>query len=319
MSPEQGANFIDDNNDNNDDGNDDGDVESIILTPNEFHRNPQQHSSYDSTSMRNSMTNATRDDTPTSWLQMDDTEPSPEPQQSLSLASIDSEGSWLSGRTASRRRATQMQPSLDSVSQSFHQQKASQYHRHDQSWTSNGPGSTNDQRSLSPTETAHGNMSASGISQVEEDESSIVMDDEYLSRLARSSTGRGSRAATKRESMGDMLPSSDDELDTVNGDADVRRGSVNEKRTFYDGEEGSERADSPTSPISPTSMASPISQASSDFNKEEEAGVQRATSVNLGRGHVRHISAGSAKLLEITPSPRNSVDARATRPRQPLF
>ncbi|CAK7222469.1 hypothetical protein SBRCBS47491_004875 [Sporothrix bragantina] len=324
MSPEQNAKYIDDN-------DNDGDDESIILTPTGFHRDPQLHSSYDSTSMGNSMTNATRDDTPTSWLQMDDTEPSPEPQQSLSLASIDSEGSWLSGRTASRRRATQMQPSMDSVSRSFHQDKVAQYYRHDQS---------NDQRSWSPTETAHGNMAASGISQAEED--SIVMDDEYLSRLARSSTGGGSRADTKHESVGDMLPSSDDELDTVNGDADARWGSVNEKRvgsivmpshranlvksreglmkTFRDGEEGSERADSPTSPISPTSMASPISQASSDFNtKEEEAGLQRATSVNLGRGHARHISAGSAKLLEITPSPRNSVDAKATRSREPLF
>jgi hypothetical protein len=36
--------------------------------------------------------------------------------------------------------------------------------------------------------------------------------------------------------------------------------------------------------------------------------LQRATSINLGRGHVRHISAGSAKLLELTP--RTSVDVQ---------
>ncbi|CAK7213439.1 hypothetical protein SEUCBS140593_001854 [Sporothrix eucalyptigena] len=333
--PAQNANFINDGDD------EDGDDESIILTPTAFHSAQPQHSSYDGTSMGNSLTNGTRDDTPTSWLQMEETDPSPEPPQSLSLASIDSEGSWLSGRTASRRRVTQMQPSLDSVSRSFRQQK--HHHRHDQSWPSNELESTNTQRSLSPTETAHMNMATSGSAQAEEDESSIMIDDEYLSRLARSSTGGGSRADTKRESVGDMLPSSDDELDTVNGDGDARWGTVNEKRveavmapphranlvksreglmkTFYDGEAGSDRADSPTSPVSPVSpvsMTSPISQASSEF-KEEEAGVQRATSVNLGRGHARHISAGSAKLLEITPSPRNSVDAKAARPREPLF
>src|SRR5207247_6996809 len=34
---------------------------------------------------------------------------------------------------------------------------------------------------------------------------------------------------------------------------------------------------------------------------EEQVGLQRATSINLGKSHVRHISAGSAKLLEISP------------------
>jgi hypothetical protein len=43
--------------------------------------------------------------------------------------------------------------------------------------------------------------------------------------------------------------------------------------------------------------------------------VQRAKSVNLGRGHVRNFSAGSAKLLDLTP--RTSVDAkrRSVEPR----
>jgi hypothetical protein len=48
----------------------------------------------------------------------------------------------------------------------------------------------------------------------------------------------------------------------------------------------------------------------------EEAGIpdspttnsQRATSINLGKGHVRNFSAGSAKLLEI--SPRASGETR---------
>jgi len=40
----------------------------------------------------------------------------------------------------------------------------------------------------------------------------------------------------------------------------------------------------------------------------EGSGLQRATSINLGKDHVRHISAGSARLLSI--SPRSSVDTK---------
>jgi hypothetical protein len=43
--------------------------------------------------------------------------------------------------------------------------------------------------------------------------------------------------------------------------------------------------------------------------------MQRATSINLGKGHVRNFSAGSAKLLNLTP--RSSVDGkrRSVEPR----
>jgi hypothetical protein len=45
---------------------------------------------------------------------------------------------------------------------------------------------------------------------------------------------------------------------------------------------------------------------------QEKMDIQRARSVNLGHaGHVRNFSAGSAKLLDITP--RSSVDSKALR------
>lgn len=44
--------------------------------------------------------------------------------------------------------------------------------------------------------------------------------------------------------------------------------------------------ESPVSPVSPTSDSEPML-------------VQRAKSVDLGKGHVRHLSAGSARLLDI--------------------
>jgi hypothetical protein len=45
-----------------------------------------------------------------------------------------------------------------------------------------------------------------------------------------------------------------------------------------------------------------------DSPVDSEPEIHRATSVDLGRGHVRHVSAGSAKLLEIHP--RSSMDSK---------
>ena len=54
-----------------------------------------------------------------------------------------------------------------------------------------------------------------------------------------------------------------------------------------------------------------------DTHNNEPALVQRAKSVDLGKGHARHLSAGSAKLLDI-PAKRASVDhKRASSASQP--
>lgn len=57
-----------------------------------------------------------------------------------------------------------------------------------------------------------------------------------------------------------------------------------------------------------------------DMQNTEPAFVQRAKSIDLGKGHVRHLSAGSAKLLDI-PAKRGSVDQKrassASQPRSP--
>lgn len=49
---------------------------------------------------------------------------------------------------------------------------------------------------------------------------------------------------------------------------------------------------------------------------DDTALVQRAKSVDLGKGHARHLSAGSAKLLDI-PAKRASADKRASSASQP--
>jgi hypothetical protein len=59
------------------------------------------------------------------------------------------------------------------------------------------------------------------------------------------------------------------------------------------------------------------SEADDVVDPEKGCGLQRATSVKLqGRAHARQISAGSAKLLEITP--RQSTDSKR-RSSGPMF
>ena len=55
---------------------------------------------------------------------------------------------------------------------------------------------------------------------------------------------------------------------------------------------------------------SPTSDSDGNGAEDVNEGLHRATSVNLGKGHARHISAGSARLLSL--SSRSSVEAKRT-------
>jgi len=62
-----------------------------------------------------------------------------------------------------------------------------------------------------------------------------------------------------------------------------------------------------------SAKASPMSLRKDSFGADDEEkpvaqGIQRATSVSLDRHHARHVSAGSAKLLDVKP--RASGDAK---------
>ncbi len=141
----------------------------------------------------------------------------------------------------------------------------------------------------------------------DDDDVADVADDEYFTRYAPHSTSAWAR---NRKSTGEARPSSDEDDDearvravggriptVVHGHA---AGRIRSSEGLVNTDEGD--SDDVADPDSPTSPTSPISV---DL-KSEEAGLQRATSINLGQGHARHISAGSAKLLEL--STRNSVD-----------
>ena len=80
--------------------------------------------------------------------------------------------------------------------------------------------------------------------------------------------------------------------------AKSKEGLLNDFQNAEDSGESSPSGDSPMtgdSPVSPENVYSSI-----------RSSIQRATSVDLGKGHARHISAGSARLLNLPP--RSSTD-----------
>ncbi|KAF9874596.1 hypothetical protein CkaCkLH20_07733 [Colletotrichum karsti] len=188
-------------------------------------------------------------------------QPSPEQPQSVSLASIDSEASWLSGRIG-KRRSSGMRSSM----QRFQPRN----------------------RSHSPS-----------VNDTEEE----LADDEYLSNLATPSREMLAGDRTPRKSTGDAFPSSDEE--ELMDEADMKWGSVEKQRATpvvqhqrIKSREGLLNAFEDGSNTSP------------DNSEGETPQLQRATSVSLSRGHARHVSSSSTKMLEV--SPRASVDQRRT-------
>ncbi|KAH7150460.1 hypothetical protein B0J13DRAFT_289085 [Dactylonectria estremocensis] len=196
--------------------------------------------------------------------------PSPEAQMSISLASIDSEASWLSGAKDARRVALR-----------------------------------NSLRRANRIE--HGTANPDSPSNSTEDEDLAIVEDEYLTKLAprrspsHKEAGLPLEAARASSDEEDFVMDSDMKWGAVGSQPNVvNRATMKSQIGLFDIE--TENEDSESSPISPTSPAS------------ELADVHRAKSVHLGKGHVRNFSAGSAKLLEI--SPRLSVDRRASSERR---
>ncbi|KAI0429825.1 hypothetical protein F5Y09DRAFT_246590 [Xylaria sp. FL1042] len=185
----------------------------------------------------------------------DEVQPSPA-MQSMSLASVDSEASWLSGRISRKRTSSGMRTSL-------------QY----------------------PPRTVSALSGRSEGQTSEQTEDDNIVDDEYLNSVVP--------ARLHRHSTGEARPSSDEEEDispkwgavgqvpTVVQHTDTMRSREGVFQSFGDDKEfghSNESEDEGQSPVEP----------------------QRATSVRLSKGHFRNFSAGSAKLLEI--SPRQSTD-----------
>lgn len=226
--------------------------------------------------------------TPSTFGPPDEPEVSPEPQ-TLSLASIDSEGSWLSGRVSSKKRKS------SGILQS-------------------GPYSQLPQRT---SESDHEQTYEHGHDQDNTNEDMSITEDDYLSRVARSNS---ERIGWKRHSTGEPRPSSDGEEEAHWGSVRGHQPTVVHNHTAdrmksregllksY-GEEGEHKTSLPAAG-EPTGDSD-----DADEDEVESEGLQRAKSVNLGKGHVRHISAGSARLLSLAPRSSADITRRSVSPK----
>jgi len=202
--------------------------------------------------------------------------PSPEDAIiSQSLASIDSEGSWLSGKRAKRGSGQTpyiAQDSAHSLQKRFHQYS-------------------------------------------ESSEELGIAEDEYFSRLSpEPDTSRSRRIS------GNPMPSSDEEdgamaSPTPSEQARTKWGAVGRTPTLiHRGARVKSREgllnDFQNDSMDDMTPTSPVERRRSyDIDKEFEGeGIQRARSVDLVRGHVRQISAGSARLLNLKS--RSSTNAK---------
>ncbi|KAI1854077.1 hypothetical protein JX265_003600 [Neoarthrinium moseri] len=207
-----------------------------------------------------------RYDTPTSGhratpssMHRDEMQTSPAPQ-SMSLASIDSEGSWLSGRAAGKRASSGMRGSL----------------------------------------TNYPLRSVSGDSEDHDDDA--VQDDDFLNivddkKLHRKSTGEARPSSDEEEQEDEQSPKWGNltRTPTFTHRRETMRSREGLLLQTYDDDDKEIGIDKD-------------SEDGTSFGGESPTVPQRATSVNFGKGHIRNFSAGSAKLLEL--SPRASTDKR---------
>ncbi|TVY46000.1 hypothetical protein LOCC1_G003018 [Lachnellula occidentalis] len=259
-------------------------VSNVAQSLTEEHQEPHVRYDTPTSGYRSLEAMRMRDETPTSGYRSIDA-PSPEPTAILSqsLASIDSEGSWLSGRKGgSKRGSAQMPPHPLRDSASSLQKRYKDY-----------------------SESA---------------EELAIAEDEYYSRLSPE------QHKINRASTGNPVPSSDDEdggslaspTSPTSSEPTTKWGAVGRQPTVvhrepraksregllneFEYDSDSEyRADTPE----PKRKSYGLVQ---DIIDENESGIQRATSIDFGKHHARHVSAGSARLLELKP--RNSGEVK---------
>ncbi|KAL8732946.1 MAG: hypothetical protein Q9181_003752 [Wetmoreana brouardii] len=185
---------------------------------------------------------------------------------SQSLASVDSEGSWLTGRPVKRSSQTPVNPLRESASLLQNRLR--------------DPGASEEDLRLAEDEREHQDRLTPGPEEI----------------FSRPRTVRGlDDSGTAGDSDDDIAPIADEEgtwhgaigrhptIVRQGARAKSREGLLNE---FIAGEVSQD-----DSPIGD----SPGGQTDSP----DTPSIQRATSVDFGRGHARHISAGSARLLDL--------------------
>ncbi|KAI0147656.1 hypothetical protein GGR57DRAFT_249528 [Xylariaceae sp. FL1272] len=207
-----------------------------------------------------------RYDTPTeamrvtpSSMHRDEVQPSPAPH-SMSLASIDSEASWLSGRVSRNRTSSGLRTSLPY-----------------------------------PPRTVSGLSGGSeGQASGHTDDDNIA-DDEYLNSVVTS--------RLHRHSTGEARPSSDEDEADSSPTWGEKWGEVGQIPLMHHRETMKSQEGLLQSFNSDDKELGNAKDSEDDGEGQTPVEPQRATSVNFGKGHVRNFSAGSAKLLDLSPRP----------------
>ena len=211
---------------------------------------------------------------------------------SQSLASVDSEGSWLTGRPVKRSSQTLVNPlreSGSSLQQRLRELGASEEElriaEHEQEY---GGRLSPDPGEVSPREGPRKRQylaGGAGIGSDSEDDNTLHSQPVVISEEEGKLHGAIGKQPT---------------IVRQGARAKSREGLLNDFQAGEDSAEDSPLGDSPIGqPFGePTSLA------------RENSFVHRATSIDLGKGHARHISAGSAKLLNLPP--RSSGEMRRT-------
>jgi hypothetical protein len=192
---------------------------------------------------------------------------------SQSLASVDSEGSWLSGRPM--KRNSNFRSSLGSTTMARQQESANASYEE--------LGMTDDEyfRRLTPSP-------------------------DHKRRSANSAEILGRRASSIAVLEENEIPSSPATERAAEGEEEeITHGSVERKPRFIQRDQRVKSTEVILNQVGESAIAEGDTSPSSG---EHEIVVQRARSVDFGKGHVRHLSAGSAKLLDI-PARRQSVDS----------
>ncbi|MCJ1369116.1 hypothetical protein MMC20_000324 [Loxospora ochrophaea] len=195
---------------------------------------------------------------------------------SQSLASVDSEGSWLSGRPAKRSSQPITNPLRGST--------GSLQHLSEQHGSDRGVGAVEDEDNTQPTPGPGQGLTSGEMGSTQRKIGSAVTAEESDDETEMHEQMRISEEGTWHGAVG-RHPTIIRQSDRPKS----KEGLLNE---FLASEE------------------SPASSPSDDFPAAEEPlgykasnpvnpSVHRATSVDLGKGHARHMSAGSARLLEL--------------------
>ena len=214
---------------------------------------------------------------------------------SQSLASVDSEGSWLTGRPI--KRSSQQLNSFRESGSSL--QKRLQGLRGSEEELGIDEDEQEETSPLTPSSDGVLGRAPSGKSRKLADNSGIAGDSDDDAMLESISGSHHREKGTWHSAVG-RHPT----IVSQGARARSREGLLND---FQAGE---------SAESSPTAGDSPLGQ----LPPPEIPSIQRATSVDFGKGHVRHISAGSARLLNLPA--RNSLESKrmssASGERSPL-